>query len=170
MTPLATPRVDRRRPSEQADSVRLDPEAALASVEQLRQLRGALVEGLPGASSENVLLICITAYLRTLRQAERRHARFPLSSGTAIDGVHAGDVQAALAVIQHWGGLVLEGPRGEETVARALGAAYAAREQRLANGRPHHRRRDPVVAAMAAEVAVRVAVHQARTVVSGAAR
>lgn len=160
-TPLAVPRIDRRRPEPPQDGVRLDPEGARAAIDLWRQLRDAVRDGLPGASEENAIILCVIAYVRTLREAERRGSRFPLSNGTTVEGVHPQDVKEAEAVIQRWGGLVIEGLRGEETVARALGAAFASRDRRLAEGRQHHRRRDPVVARMVDEVAHRLRVHRA---------
>jgi hypothetical protein len=167
-TPRFVPAIDRRRPDPLPDSVRLDPEAARAAMDEAKRVESGMRDGHPGCSLESLVILAVLAYLRTAKETARRGAFFPLRNGTRLEGVHPKDVQAAMATLQRWGGELITGPEGEETLARAVAAAFASRDRRAAEGRQHHRRPDPRVAAMVDQVAHRVAVH--RTVVSGAQR
>jgi hypothetical protein len=159
---IALQTIDRRRPDPRPEAVRLDPEAARAAIEEAEIAHKA------GIGLANVAILAFLAGLRSLKESARRGACYPLRNGTKLEGIHPADVQAAMSTLQHWGGELITGPEGEETLARAIAAAMASRERRAAEGRAHHRRRDPRVAAMVDQVAHRVAIH--RTVVSGAQR
>ena len=167
-TPRFVPAVDRRRPDPRPESVRLDAEAARAALDEAKRVETGMRDGAPGCSLESLVILAVLAYLRTAKETARRGACFPLRNGTRLEGIHPKDVQVAMSTLQHWGGELITGPEGEETLARAVAAAFASRDRRAAEGRAHHRRRDPRVAEMVDEVAHRVAVH--RTVVSGAQR
>ena len=167
-TPRFVPPIDRRRPDPRLESVRLDAEAVRAALDEAKRVESGMRDGHPSCSLESLVILAVLAYLRTAKETARRGACFPLRNGTRVEGVHPKDVQAALAMVHHWGGLAIEGPQGEETMARALGAALASRDQRAAEERTHHRRRDPRVAEMIDQVAHRVAVH--RTVVASSQR
>ena len=162
------PPIDRRLPDPRPESVRLDAEAARAALDEAKRVEAGMRDGAPGCSLESLVILAVLAYLRTAKETARRGAYFPLRNGTRVDGVSPKDVQAALAVVAKWGGLVIEGCRGEETMALALRAGLDSQEQRAAQGRQHHRRPDPRVAAMVETVAHRVAVH--RTVVASSQR
>ena len=167
-TPRFVPPVDRRRPDPRPASVRLDAEAARAAMDEAKRVEAGMRDGAPGCSLESLVILAVLAYLRTAKETARRGACFPLRNGQRVEGVSPKDVQAALAVVAKWGGLAIEGCRGEETMALALRAGLDSQEQRAAEGRQHHRRPDQRVAEMVDQVSHRVAIH--RTVVSGAQR
>jgi len=145
-------RIDRRHPSS-APAVVVNPEALTEAI-------AAGAQTFQGTRDlNNAIAVACVRLLAVLAAATRRGARFPLSNGKAVE-VHPADVQVAMLELQHHAGGLLVGVRAEEAVARALDAAYNARERRaLLRATKEHRQpaHSRLTASMVDQVGQRVA-------------
>jgi hypothetical protein len=149
-------RIERRHPFELPETVIVNPEAlAEALAVGRRAFQGV-------RNIDLAISIACVRLLTVLKEITKRGARFPLSNGRAV-AVHPGDVQAAMREIQHHaGGLLIEGVRGEEAIARGLQAVQDEQERRtLLRVKDHRASSGSRMAAIADEVGPRVAAHRA---------